>query len=46
MLSPTMDLTLSADERQILQGMLRATAIAVGLAKRARVILALADGQT
>ena len=44
MFSSTMALTLSADERAILAGMLRATTISAGLARRARVILALADG--
>lgn len=44
MFSPTMDLTLSADDRHLLRGMLRATTLSAGLARRARVILALADG--
>lgn len=44
MFSTTMDLTLSPGDREILTGMLRATSISAGLARRARVILALADG--
>jgi transposase len=39
----TMDLILSAEDRRVLAGMLRATTISAGLARRARVILALAD---
>lgn len=39
-----MALTLTPAERQLLQGMLRATTLAAGLARRARVILALAEG--
>lgn len=46
MFMPTMDLILSTDDRQILSGMLRATTIAAGLARRAQVILALADGKS
>lgn len=46
MFSTTMDLTLSPDDRRILTGMLRATTLPAGLARRARVILALADGQS
>jgi hypothetical protein len=42
----TMDVRLSDDERQLLRGMLRATTISAGLARRARVILALADGHS
>ena len=42
----TMDLILSPDDRRLLMGMLRATTISAGLARRARVILALADGQS
>lgn len=42
----TMDLILSAEDRHVLAGMLRATTISAGLARRARVILALADGQS
>jgi transposase len=39
-----MDLTLSAAERQTLTAMLRATTLSAGVARRARVILALAAG--
>lgn len=46
MFTATMDLRLSDDERAILTGMLRATTISAGLARRARVILALADGES
>jgi len=46
MFSITMDLMLSPEDREILRGMLRATTISAGLARRARVILALADGQS
>jgi transposase len=46
MFSTAMDLMLSPEERQILTGMLRATTISAGLARRARVILALAEGQS
>jgi transposase len=46
MFPTTMALQLSADERRILTGMLRATSISAGLARRARVILALADGES
>jgi transposase len=46
MFPTAMALQLSADERRILTGMLRATSISAGLARRARVILALADGQS
>jgi transposase len=46
MFTSTMDLMLSADDRRVLTGMLRATTISAGLARRARVILALADGQS
>lgn len=44
MFIPTMDVRLSDDERRLLNGMVRATTISAGLARRARVILALADG--
>ena len=44
MFTATMDLILSREDRQVLTGMLRATTIAAGLARRARVILALAEG--
>lgn len=46
MFSPTMDLLLAPEDREILTGMLRATTISAGLARRARVILALADGHS
>lgn len=46
MFQPTMLLQLSADDRRVLTGMLRATTLSAGLVRRARVILALADGQT
>lgn len=46
MFTPSMDLVLSADDRRILTGMLRATTLSVGLVRRARVMLALADGQS
>lgn len=46
MFPTTMALVLSADDRRTLTDMLRATSIAAGLARRARVILALADGQS
>lgn len=46
MFATAMDLILSDDDRRILTGMLRATTIPAGLARRARVILALADGQS
>jgi transposase len=42
----TMDLKLSPEDRRVLGGMLRATTLAAGLARRARVVLALADGQS
>lgn len=46
MFNPTMDVRLSDDERRLLSGMLRATTVSVGLARRARVVLALADGHS
>lgn len=46
MFTPTMLLQLSPDDRNVLAGMLRATTLSAGLVRRARVILALADGQT
>lgn len=46
MFTATMELTLTPDERQLLRGMLRATTLAAGLARRARVILALASGES
>lgn len=42
----TMDITLTAPDRQLLTGMLRSTTMPQGLVRRARVILALADGLT
>ncbi len=42
----TMDLTLSAADRQVLTGMLRATTLSAGVARRARIVLALADGRS
>src|SRR5437867_1967113 len=44
MFSTTMDLMLTPHDREILTGMLRATTLSAGLARRARVILLLADG--
>lgn len=46
MFTATMDLKLTPDERSVLTGMLRATTISAGLARRARVVLALADGES
>jgi transposase len=46
MFPTTMDLKLSADERGVLLGMLRATTLSAGLTRRARIILALADGES
>lgn len=46
MFDATMDLMLSADEREILLGMLRSTSLPAGMARRARVILSLADGSS
>ncbi len=46
MFTATMALTLDPQERTLLRGMLRSTTIAAGLLRRARVVLALADGQT
>jgi transposase len=42
----TLDLVLSADDRQTLLAMLRATTLAAGVARRARVMLAVADGHS
>ena len=42
MFPTTMDLKLSPEDRQVLTGMLRATTLSAGLARRARIILALA----
>jgi hypothetical protein len=44
MCSPTMELELSPDDRRIVTSMLRSTTLGAGLVRRARVILALADG--
>jgi len=41
-----MDLILSKDDRRVLTSMLRATTLGAGLVRRARVVLALADGQS
>jgi transposase len=46
MFPTTMDLILSPEDRRVLTGMLRATTLSAGLARRARIILALADGQS
>jgi transposase len=46
MFPTAMDLSLSPDDRRVLTGMLRATTVSAGLVRRARVILALADGQS
>lgn len=46
MFTATMDIKLSPDEQAVLTGMLRATTISAGLARRARVILALAAGDS
>lgn len=46
MFTATMDLKLSPDEQQVLTGMVRATTISAGLVRRARVILALANGDS
>ena len=46
MFTTTMQLSLSPDDRQVLSGMLRATTLSAELARRARVILALADGRS
>lgn len=46
MFAITMDVTLTAADRQLLAGMLRSTTMPQGLVRRARVIMALADGLT
>lgn len=46
MFNATMDLKLSPEDRRVLNGMLRATTISAGLARRARVVLALANGDS
>lgn len=42
----TIDLALSADDLGILRSMVRSTTLAAGLVRRARVVLALVDGQS
>lgn len=44
MFASSVDLTLTAAERQTLAAMLRATTLSTGVARWARVILALAAG--
>ncbi len=46
MFTIAMDITLPAADRKVLTGMLRSTSIPAGIARRARVILALADGES
>lgn len=46
MFTATMDFKLTAEDRSILTGMLRATTISAGLARRARVVLDLANGDS
>lgn len=46
MFMATMDLILSVEDRRVPAGMLRATTISAGLVRRARAILALADGRS
>src|SRR3954469_23482427 len=46
MFTATMDLLLSADDRRVLLSMVRSTTLAAGLVRRARVILAVADGDS
>lgn len=46
MFTATMDLKLSPQERQLLTSMMRATTISAGLARRARVILGLVEGDS
>src|SRR5690242_20481108 len=46
MFTATMDLTLGADDLRILRSMVRSTTLAAGLVRRARVILALHEGQS
>ena len=46
MFSYTMELDLAPDDRRMLASMLRSTTLGAGLRRRARVILALADGET
>jgi hypothetical protein len=46
MFSPTMELTLTAEERADLHAVVRAITSPAGLARRARCILLLADGES
>ena len=46
MFPATMALALSAADQRLLRSMLRATTLSQALVRRARVILALCDGQT
>ena len=45
MFPAAMDLTLSADDQRILRSMVRSTTLGAGLVRRARVVLALHEGQ-
>lgn len=45
MFTPAMDLVLAPDDRRVLEQMLRQTSLSQALAKRVRVVLALADGE-
>ncbi len=44
MFSSTVDFALSPDDQRTLRPLVRATTLAAGVARRARVILALAEG--
>ena len=46
MFMATMDVVLSADDLRILRSMIRSTTLGAGLVRRARVMLALHDGQS
>lgn len=46
MFSTVMDFELSADDRRLLTSMVRSTTLAAGVVRRARVVLALADGHS
>ena len=46
MFMPTMNVVLSADDLRILRSMIRSTTLGAGLVRRARVLLALHDGQS
>lgn len=46
MFASTMDLLLSSDDRRVLLSMVRSTTLAAGLVRRARIILAVADGDS